>query len=91
MPAMIGRKLTMMRDAVYTATSISTGRCGLNIDKQLEDILLFAYADGQVSKNQRRFVEAVLARDPDMHQRIAEIHELNTLIKAAYKDGDQTI
>lgn len=63
----------------------------MNIDKKLEDILLFAYADGQVSKNQRRFVEAVLARDPDMHQRIAEIHELNTLIKAAYKDGDQTI
>ena len=45
---------------------------GVNIDKNLEDILLFAYVDGEASKSQRHFVEAVLARDPDAQQRIAE-------------------
>jgi anti-sigma factor RsiW len=63
----------------------------VNVDERLEDILLFTYVDGEVSKAQRRFVEAVLARDPDARQRITQIRELNMLIKAAYKGGDQSV
>jgi anti-sigma factor RsiW len=63
----------------------------VNIDERLKDMLLFTYVDGEVSEAQWHFVEAVLARDPDARQRIAQIRELNMLIKVAYKGGDQSV
>lgn len=56
------------------------------------DMLLFAYVDGELDEDQRRRVEELLARDPDARQRVAQLRELNALLKAAYqKDGDETV
>jgi anti-sigma factor RsiW len=63
-------------------------RSGVDPDERLEDILLFAYADGELDEEQRRLVEDLLARDPDARQRVAQLRELNILLKAAYdEDG----
>ena len=54
--------------------------------------MLFAYVDGELDEDQRRRVEELLARDPDARQRVAQLRELNALLKAAYqKDGDETV
>jgi anti-sigma factor RsiW len=57
-----------------------------------EDILLFAYVDGELDEEQRRAVEELIAHDPVARQRVEEIRELNRLLKAAYaEDGDEVI
>jgi anti-sigma factor RsiW len=57
-------------------------------EERPEDILLFAYVDGELDEEKRRLVEDLLARDPDVRQRVAQIRELNALLKAAYdEDG----
>jgi anti-sigma factor RsiW len=57
-----------------------------------EDILLFAYVDGELDEEQRRAVEELLAHDSVARQRVEEIRELNRLLKAAYaEDGDEVI
>ena len=57
-----------------------------------EDILLFAYVDGELDEEQRRAVEELLAHDSVARQRVEEIRELNKLLKAAYaEDGDEVI
>ncbi len=62
------------------------GRSGVDPEKRPEDILLFAYVDGELDEEQRRLVEDLLARDPDVRQRVAQIREVNALLKAAYDD-----
>ena len=55
-----------------------------------EDILLFAYVDGELSAEQQRAIEELLTRDPAARRRVEEIRELNRLLKAAYdEDGDK--
>ena len=44
-------------------------------EERPEDILLFAYVDGELDEEQRRLVEDLLARDPDACQRVAQIRE----------------
>jgi anti-sigma factor RsiW len=61
-------------------------------EEQSEDILLFAYVDGELNEEQRRVVEELLARDPVVRQRVEEIRQLNKLLKAAYdEDGDEPV
>jgi anti-sigma factor RsiW len=68
------------------------GRSGVGPDEISEDILLFAYVDGELDGEQRLFVEALLARDPAARQRVAQICELNALLKAAYdENGEDTV
>jgi anti-sigma factor RsiW len=58
-------------------------------EEHSEDILLFAYVDGELDEEQRRTVEELLARDAAARQRVEEIRELTELLKAAYADdGD---
>jgi anti-sigma factor RsiW len=60
-------------------------------EERPEDILLFAYVNGELDEEQRRLVEDLLARDPDARQRVAQIRDLNALLKAAYdEDGGET-
>ena len=67
------------------------GRSGVNLDERSEDIMLFAYVDGELDGAQRLPVEALLARDPAARQRVAQFRELNALLKAAYdEDGKET-
>jgi anti-sigma factor RsiW len=67
------------------------GRSGVDPKERSEDMLLFAYVDGELAKEQRRLAEDLLARDSDARQRVAQIRELNALLKAAYdEDGGET-
>ena len=60
-------------------------------EEQHRDILLFAYVDGELDTAQRSLVEDLLARDPEARQRVAQMRELNALLKAAYdEDGEET-
>jgi anti-sigma factor RsiW len=60
-------------------------------EEQHRDILLLAYVDGELDAAQRRLVEDLLARDPEAFQRVAQMRELNALLKAAYdEDGGET-
>ena len=60
-------------------------------EERSEDILLFAYVDGELDEDQRRLVEELLAHDPDVRQRVELMRELNRLLKAAYQeDSDET-
>ena len=60
-------------------------------EEQSDDILLFAYVDGELTEDQRHRVEELLDRDPAARQRVQEIRELNKLLKAAYsEDSDQS-
>lgn len=62
----------------------------MEIEELAEDILLFAYVDGELDDDQRRLVEDLMSKDPDVGRRIAQIRELSRLIKAAYEDdGDE--
>jgi hypothetical protein len=68
-----------------------SGRSSVAPEERCEDVLLFAYVDGELDEDQRRLVEELLARDPDARQRVAQFRELNALLKAAYqKNGDDT-
>jgi anti-sigma factor RsiW len=59
-------------------------------EDQSLDVLLFAYVDGELNEEQRRLVEDLLARDPDVRQRVAQIRELDALLKAAYdEEGEE--
>jgi anti-sigma factor RsiW len=59
-------------------------------EEQSDDILLFAYVDGELTEDQRHRVEELLDRDPAARQRVEEIRELNKLLKAAYsEDSDE--
>ncbi len=59
-------------------------------EEQSDDILLFAYVDGELTEDQRHRVEELLDRDPAARQRVQEIRELNKLLKAAYsEDSDE--
>ena len=58
-------------------------------EEQHRDILLFAYVDGELDEEHRRLVEDLLARDPDARQRVAQMRELNALLKAAYDENGQ--
>ena len=59
-------------------------------EEQSDDILLFAYVDGELTEDQRHRVEELLDRDPAARQRVEEIRELNNLLKAAYsEDSDE--
>jgi anti-sigma factor RsiW len=59
-------------------------------EDQSLDVLLFAYVDGELNEEQQRLVEDLLARDPDARQRVAQIRELNALLKAAYdEEGEE--
>jgi anti-sigma factor RsiW len=51
-----------------------------------EDVLLMAYIDGELDENQSMIVENLLARDPAARQWIAQVQELNLLVKAAYSE-----
>lgn len=63
---------------------------GVEIEEQAEDILLFAYVDGELDEDQRRLVEELISRNPDVNHRISQIRELSRLIRAAYEeDGDK--
>lgn len=55
-------------------------------EERSEDILLFAYVDGELDEDQRRLVEELLARDPDARRRVESMRELNRLLKAAYQE-----
>lgn len=62
----------------------------MSSDDQIRDLLLFSYVDGELDEDQRRLVEDLLARDPDARQRVAEMREINALLKAAYdEDGEE--
>ena len=62
----------------------------MEIEEQAEDILLFAYVDGELDEDQRRLVEELISRNPDVNHRISQIRELSRLIRAAYEeDGDK--
>ena len=62
------------------------------LEERSEDILLFAYVDGELDRHQRLLVQSLLARDPAARQRVAQIRELNALLRAAYdKDGEEVI
>jgi anti-sigma factor RsiW len=50
----------------------------------IDEILLFAYVDGELSVDQRQNVEALLARDASTRILVAQFRELNRLLKAAY-------
>jgi anti-sigma factor RsiW len=68
------------------------GRSSVDPEERSEDILLFAYVDGELDRHQRLLVQALLARDPAARQRVAQIRELNALLRAAYhKDGEEVI
>jgi anti-sigma factor RsiW len=70
---------------------IPTGRNDVAPEERSEDILLFAYVDGELDEDQRRLVEELLAHDPDVRQRVELMRELNRLLKAAYQeDSDET-
>lgn len=65
-------------------------RSAVGSDEQLRDILLFAYVDGELDEDRQGLVEELLARDPDARQRVAQMRELNALLKAAYdEDGGE--
>ena len=73
-------------------SKVPLGRSSVDPEERSEDVLLFAYVDGELDEDQRRRVEELLARDPDARQRVAQLRELNALLKAAYqKDGDETV
>ena len=62
----------------------------MDLNEHSEDILLFAYVDGELGTEQRRAIEELLTRDPTARRRVEEIRELNRLLKAAYdEDGDK--
>ncbi|UEM01736.1 hypothetical protein JL101_017200 [Skermanella rosea] len=64
----------------------------MEIEEQAEDILLFAYVDGELDEDQRRLVEELISRNPDVNDRISQIRELSRLIRAAYEeDGDEPV
>lgn len=94
------RSQSLISDAIHTfyeavlvvlPPGMLKGRSGLDPEERPEDILLFAYVDGELDEEQRRLVEDLLARDPDARQRVAQIRELNALLKAAYdEDGGET-
>ena len=72
-------------------TKVTKERSAVGSEEQHRDMVLFAYVDGELDEEQRRLVEALLARDPDVRQRVAQIRELNALLKAAYdEDGGET-
>lgn len=77
----------------WSRASERSGICRENaveIEELAEDILLFAYVDGELDDDQRRLVEDLMSKDPDVGRRIAQIRELSRLIKAAYEDdGDE--
>ena len=56
------------------------------LEERSEDTLLFAYVDGELDEDQRRLIKDLLAQDPGARQRVAEIRELNALLKAAYDE-----
>ena len=56
------------------------------LEERSEDILLFAYVDGELDEDQRRLVEELLAHDPDAHRRVKSMRELNRLLKTAYQE-----
>jgi hypothetical protein len=73
-------------------TRVTKERRAVGSEEQHRDILLFAYVDGELDAAQRRLVEDLLARDPEARQRVAQMRELNALLKAAYdEDGGETI
>ncbi|UEM19077.1 hypothetical protein JL100_018495 [Skermanella mucosa] len=64
----------------------------MEIEERTEDMLLFAYVDGELDEDQRQLVEELIAKDPDVSNRILQIRELSRLIKAAYdEDGDEPV
>ncbi|WP_158046272.1 anti-sigma factor family protein [Skermanella pratensis] len=64
----------------------------MEIEERTEDMLLFAYVDGELDEDQRQLVEELIAKDPDVSQRIVQLRELSRLIKAAYdEDGDEPV
>jgi anti-sigma factor RsiW len=65
---------------------IPTGRNDVALEERSEDILLFAYVDGELDEDQRRLVEELLAHDPDARRRVESMRELNRLLKAAYQE-----
>jgi anti-sigma factor RsiW len=68
---------------------VTKERSAVGSDEQHRDVLLFAYVDGELDAAQLRFVEDLLARDPDARQRVAQMRELNALLKAAYDENGQ--
>ena len=51
----------------------------------IDEILLSAYVDGELSVDQCQNVEALLARDANTRILVAQFRELNKLLKSAYK------
>jgi anti-sigma factor RsiW len=58
-------------------------------EEHSEDVWLFAYVDGELSEEQQRVVEELLARDPAARQRVEKIRELHRLLKATYNEDDE--
>jgi anti-sigma factor RsiW len=63
----------------------------LDTAEQPRDILLFAYIDGELGKDQQQAVQRLLARDPDARQRAAHFQELNMLLRAAYREDSRML
>jgi anti-sigma factor RsiW len=60
----------------------------VSLEGHCVDVLLFCYADNVLDADQRTAVGDLLSRSPAARQRVAEIRELNMLLKAAYNhDG----
>jgi anti-sigma factor RsiW len=56
----------------------------VNLEGHSLDVLLFCYVDYELDADQRAAVEDLFSRNLAARQRVAEIRELNMLLKAAY-------
>ena len=57
-----------------------------DLNDHMEDWALHAYADGELSPEQRAEVEALLARDPEAARKVADWKRQRDLLKSAF-DG----
>jgi|tagenome__1003787_1003787.scaffolds.fasta_scaffold18619243_2 anti-sigma factor RsiW len=59
-----------------------------NIDDGVDDETLAAYVDGELDANQQREIEYVLEHDPESRGKVCLIRDINSLLRAAYRDGE---
>lgn len=58
--------------------------------RKLTDDLLAAYEDGELSDEDRTFVDAELQRDPEARARLEAFRSVSVLVRAAHADGAGT-
>jgi hypothetical protein len=83
---LIGEPTALVHRFLHPRQQLFTRFIAMDLKGHEQDILLFAYVDGELDRAGRMAVERIISKYPEVTARIRIMHEINHLLYIAYKE-----